>query len=89
MAKPYSDGTTSSPIFGSKDCKVLSEKMDLTIVTSEMYDDYSEFYRVKYKVSYQIYSEKKLNSLYSLLHKTWLPKARYLLTEKVKYSENH
>ncbi|MCT4237977.1 hypothetical protein HZP42_16475 [Elizabethkingia anophelis] len=59
MAKPYSDGTTSSPIFGSKDCKVLSEKMDLTIVTSEMYDDYSEFYRVKYKVSYQIYSEKE------------------------------
>ncbi|MCT4181022.1 hypothetical protein HZP54_13800 [Elizabethkingia anophelis] len=59
MAKPYSDGTTSSPIFGSKDCKVLSEKMDLTVVASEMYDDYSEFYRVKYKVSYQIYSEKE------------------------------
>ena len=59
MAKPYSDGTTSSPIFGSKDCKVLSEKMDLTVVSSDKHDDDFEFYRIKYKVSYQIYSEKE------------------------------
>ena len=39
--------------------KVLSEKMDLTVVSSDKYDDYFEFYRVKYKVSYQIYSEKE------------------------------
>jgi hypothetical protein len=82
MAKPYSDGTTSSLIFGSKDCKVLSEKMDLTVVSSDKYDDYFEFYRVKYKVSYQIYSEKEAKLPLLLLRKTWLPKARYLSTVK-------
>lgn len=52
MAKPYSDGTESSILFGSKNCSVLSESIDLTAIAPIDTDDYA--YQIKYKISYCI-----------------------------------
>ena len=56
MAKPYVDGTESSTLFGSKNCKVLSETIDLTAIPPVDKDDYP--YRLNYKVSYQVLTEQ-------------------------------
>lgn len=56
MAKPYVDGTESSTLFGSKNCKVLSETIDLTAIAPVDKDDYA--YVLNYKVSYQVLAEQ-------------------------------
>ncbi|WP_275154120.1 hypothetical protein [Elizabethkingia meningoseptica] len=59
MAKPFADGTKSSALFGSKDCKVLNEKISMTVVASDKIEDDPEIYRIRYKISYVISSEKE------------------------------
>lgn len=57
MAKPYVDGTESSTLFGSKNCSVLAEEIDITAIAPTQVDDYS--YRLKYRISYKIYSDQE------------------------------
>ncbi|TDG35586.1 hypothetical protein EZJ43_13270 [Pedobacter changchengzhani] len=57
MAKPYVDGTESSTLFGTKNCKVISERIDLTAVAPVDEDDYA--YKLNYKISYRISADQQ------------------------------
>ena len=57
MAKPTVDGTTTSTLFGSKDCTVIKEKIDLKL--TQDHSDYTKSYLINYKITYKISSPKK------------------------------
>ena len=57
MAKPYVDGTESSTLFGTKNCSVLSERIDITAIAPRNIDDYA--YQLKYKISYRIAADQQ------------------------------
>ena len=57
MAKPYVDGTESSTLFGSKNCSVIAEEIDITAISPTQIDDY--FYRLKYRISYKISADQE------------------------------
>ncbi|SKB91328.1 hypothetical protein SAMN05660477_01799 [Soonwooa buanensis] len=57
MAKPTVDGTTTSTLFGSKDCTVIKEKIDLKLTKD--HSDYIKSYLINYKITYKISSPKK------------------------------
>lgn len=87
MAKPTVDGSTGSTLLGSKDCDVISERIDITAITK--YNEY-QLFDLHYKVSYKIKSAKTAN-LPLLFIGTGLTTPDYIMVngKKVNYQSSN
>lgn len=86
MAKPTVDGSIGSTLLGSKDCDVISERIDITAIAN--YNEY-QLFDLHYKVSYKIKSSKTAN-LPLLFIGTGLTRPDYIMVnaKKVNYQSS-